>query len=93
MPLQLLPAEFSDMRELVDVVYAANSDPRDPFVDLCLPGLGAWSSASREEGVEEVTKNYLAEWKGSKTQTWMKVVDKAGKIVRFVDIHSPKITC
>ena len=83
MGLKLLPAAYSDMRRLVEVVYAANSDPRDPFVDLCLPGLGAWSKATLEEGIDEVTKNYLLEWQGSKTQTWLKVVDgDTRKIVR-----------
>ena len=83
MGLKLLPAEYSDMRILVEVIYAANSDPRDPFVDLCLPGLGEWSSATLEEGLEQVTRNYLAEWKASKTQHWMKVVDEdTGKIIR-----------
>ncbi|KAF2796037.1 GNAT acetyltransferase-like protein [Melanomma pulvis-pyrius CBS 109.77] len=82
MSLQLLPADYSDMRELVEVIYAANSDPRDPFVDLCLPGLGAWSDATHDRGVEEVTKNYLAEWQVSNTQTWLKIVDTGtGKIV------------
>lgn len=82
MGLKLLPAEHSDMRALVEVIYSANSDPRDPFVDLCLPGLGAWSNATRDEGIDEVTKNYLAEWKASTTQTWLKVVDEMGTIVR-----------
>ena len=83
MGLKLLLADYSDMRQLVEVVYAANSDPRDPFVDLCLPGLGAWSKATLEEGINEVTKNYLTEWKASKTQTWLKVIDEdTGNIVR-----------
>lgn len=82
MGLQLLPAECSDIREIVEVLYAANSDPHDPFVDLCLPGLGNWSNATREEGIEDVAKSYLEEWQASKTQTWYKVIDKdSGKII------------
>ena len=85
MGLKLLPAEHSDMRELVEVIYAANSDPRDPFVDLCLPGLGNWSNATREEGIKDVAKSYLAEWKASSTQTWKKVIDEdSGRIIRQV---------
>lgn len=86
MGLKLLPAEYTDMRELVEVIYTANSDPRDPFVDLCLPGLGAWSKATREEGVEKITKMYLEEWKESTTQTWLKIIDEdSGKVVRYLD--------
>lgn len=82
MGLKLLPAEHSDMRALVEVVYAANSDPRDPFVDLCLPGLGAWSKATLEEGICQVTQKYLEEWKATPTQTWLKVVEEeTGEIV------------
>ncbi|KAF2011277.1 GNAT acetyltransferase-like protein [Aaosphaeria arxii CBS 175.79] len=81
MGLKLVPAKHADMHEMVEVVYIANSDPRDPFVDLCLPGLGDWSSSTLEEGIDEVTKNYLEEWKASSTQTWLKVVDEnTGKI-------------
>ncbi|KAH7113910.1 hypothetical protein B0J11DRAFT_143415 [Dendryphion nanum] len=82
MGLKLLPAEYSDMRDIVEVIYAANSDPRDPFVDLCLPGLGAWSSATHNEGVEEVIKSYLGDWQSSTTQKWLKIVDDGtGKII------------
>lgn len=85
MGLKLLPASYSDMPGLVQVLYSANSDPHDPFVDLCLPGIGAWSTSTVEEGMEEVRKNYLADWQASKTQHWMKVVDEeTGQIVRYV---------
>lgn len=76
MGFKLMPAEYSDIHQLVDVIYVANADPRDPFVDLCLPGMGAWSSATIEEGMVEVAKNYLAEWQASKTQKWLKIVDE-----------------
>ncbi|PSN65966.1 hypothetical protein BS50DRAFT_588756 [Corynespora cassiicola Philippines] len=90
MPLKLLSAEYSDMRELMEVMYPACSDPRDPFVDLCMPGLGEWSTSTQGEGIDELAKNSLGEWKLSETKVWVKVVDEeSDKIVRYVftEIH------
>lgn len=85
MPLKLLPTEYLDMRELMEVMYAACSDPRYPFVDLCMPGLDEWSTSTLDEGIDGLAKNSLEEWKLSETQVWMKVVDEeSGKIVMYI---------
>jgi hypothetical protein len=83
MPLQLLPASFADMDELVRVIYAAYSYPHDPFVDLCTPGLGHDSPVRRVRGERETAADYLEDWKDSVSTHWLKVVDSdTGKIVR-----------
>jgi hypothetical protein len=75
MPLQLHTASYNDIDELVKIIYAANSDPHDPFVDLCLPGLGHDSPVRRVRGEKETAMTYIADWKASSTQHWLKVVD------------------
>lgn len=85
MPLQLHPASYSDMDELIKVMYAANSDPHDPFIDLCCPGLNPDSGVRRVRGERETAENYLADWENSETEFWMKVVDSdTGRIVSYV---------
>jgi len=82
MPLHLYTASYADIDELVKVMFAANSDPHDPFLDLCLPGLAHDSPIRRGRGEKETAATYLADWEASTTQHWLKVVDSAtGKIV------------
>jgi hypothetical protein len=74
--LHLSPATFKDMEGMVKVIYAVSRELHDPFVDLCLPGLGKEpSGVSVEQGIEDTTKRYIEEWKKMPRTQWVMVID------------------
>ena len=81
MALQMQKAEYSDMEQLIALVFAAYEDPYEPFVDLLFPGIHQ-DYISREQGLHDAAERLLAGWKSRPYEHWLKVVDsKTGEIV------------
>ncbi|KAH6707653.1 hypothetical protein DL95DRAFT_438796 [Leptodontidium sp. 2 PMI_412] len=74
--LLLLPAEVSDLAEILEGQRLAFSDPVEPFFFALFP------ETEREERFEEQVKRTEAWWLGDPSAKYMKVVDEeTGKII------------
>lgn len=86
MPLQLAMAVESDFEAMMSLLFVAYSDPGEPYTDLICPGHNPTTEPGYEQGLENVTQRWLARWKATESEHWLKVVDTSdGKIVRYAE--------
>ncbi|RFU29815.1 hypothetical protein B7463_g6520, partial [Scytalidium lignicola] len=71
--IKLLPAEHSDMQEILEMHLLAFRNPLEPFINVLYP---------LDEPIEQAAKRALDSWVGNPSSTYMKVVDEeTGKII------------
>lgn len=81
MPLELIEAGYDDIYDMTEALF--DSYAHVPFVDMVLPGVAPNSPVPRERGVRDAGDRFLAQWKASPVEHWLKVVDtESNRIVR-----------
>jgi hypothetical protein len=83
MPLKMSEGSFEEVHQFMSVVFAAYSDPYEPFVAMIFPGLSSDSPEKYENARHDAAERVLKDWKARPSERWVKVVDtEIGKIVR-----------